>query len=304
MTLARGVGPETFSGRRVELRIDSLTEFVTVTNHSDQPWKIARMNKFTYALALGAGLVLSLAAPSVQAAPIIQTLSPTTMTTGQYHEFSALFTPSTSVLTQNYQFMNTPTTGVVESQVFTGKGAAAGLYAYGYQFGVSDVKDGTGQPTSVNSASMVFNATPVPFQLAGQPASATYVVTGEKVGNIDLPAAAPGSIVQTPSSIAWQPGTKTGSLTFQYLDATSNTGPLEAGAKSGTIVVITSQPPTQQYVSVQNPNPQTVYPQAYSPVPGTIAEVPAPEPTAIVAWTGVIGALALARRVRRNRTPA
>ena len=33
------------------------------------------MNKITYALALGAGLVLSLAGPSVHAAPIVQQLS-------------------------------------------------------------------------------------------------------------------------------------------------------------------------------------------------------------------------------------
>ena len=58
-----------------ELRIDSLSGFVRVTNLFDQPWKIARMNKITYALALGAGLVLSLAAPNAQAAPIVQSLT-------------------------------------------------------------------------------------------------------------------------------------------------------------------------------------------------------------------------------------
>jgi hypothetical protein len=261
------------------------------------------MNKFTFALALGAGLVLSLAGPSVEAAPIVQTLTPTEMTAAQ---FNGLFTPSTSVLSQNYQFMNTPTSGVVESQVFTGKGAATGLYAYAYQFGVKNVSDGTGEPTSVNSASMIFNSTPVPAMLMGPKGgmSPTYVVTNGKVGQIDVPQAAPNSTVQTPSSIAWQPGSKTGSLTFQYLDATSNTGPLGAGAKSGTIIVLTNQPPTQQYVSLQNPNPQKVYPQAYSPVTGTISEIPAPEPATILGWTGVIGAIALARHVRRNRKPA
>ena len=63
------------------------------------------------------------------------------------------------------------------------------------------------------------------------------MVKDGKVGNIDLPQAAPGSIVQTPTSVAWMPGSKTGALTFQYLDATKNTGPLEAGANSATIVV-------------------------------------------------------------------
>ena len=35
-------------------------------------------------------------------------------------EFNTLFTPTTGVLTNNYTMMNTPTTGLVESQVFTG----------------------------------------------------------------------------------------------------------------------------------------------------------------------------------------
>jgi hypothetical protein len=261
------------------------------------------MNKFTYALALGAGLVLSLAGPSLQAAPIVQTLTPTELSAAQ---FNSMFTPSTSVMTQNYQFINTPTSGVVESQVFTGKGAETGLYAYAYQFGVNNVTSGTGEPTSVNSASMIFNSTPVLANLMGGPgaAAATYVVTDGKVGSINVPQAAPGNTIQTPTSIAWQPGTKSGSLTFQYLDPTSNSGPLGAGAKSGTIIVLTNQPPTQQYVSLQNANPQTVYPQAYSPVQGSINEIPAPEPSTILGWAGVLGAIALARHVRRSRKTA
>ena len=54
------------------------------------------MNKFTYALALGAGLVLSLAAPSVQASPVqaspIQDLTPVVMSAAQ---FNRDFTPIT-----------------------------------------------------------------------------------------------------------------------------------------------------------------------------------------------------------------
>ena len=70
--------------------------------------------------------------------------------------------------------------------------------------------------------------------------------------------------MQVPASIAWQPGTSTGSLTFQYLDATANTGPLQAGAMSGTIVVITNEKSTTMpFVSIQNADPQVGYPQAY-----------------------------------------
>ena len=61
------------------------SRFVRATNHPDQPWKIARMNKFTYALALGAGLVLGLASPDASAAPIVQNLSPGTLSAAQFN---------------------------------------------------------------------------------------------------------------------------------------------------------------------------------------------------------------------------
>ncbi len=202
----------------------SLGSFV-VTDLLDQPWKIARMNKITYALALGAGLVLSLASPNAQADPIVQTLTPTPMSASQ---FNSLYTPSTTVLTSGYDFMNTPNAGVVESQVFTGNAntAAAGTYAYAYQFGVNNAMDTSIQQlTSVNSASMLFNATPVgtDFTHTGTNTYA-YVVTNGQVGGINVPTAAPDSVVQVPSSIAWLPSSTTGSLTFQYLNPSTNIG--------------------------------------------------------------------------------
>ncbi len=225
-------------------------------------------------------------------------------------QFNADFTATTGVLTNSYTFMNTPTTGVVESQVFQGTGAYAGLTAYAYQFGVNNVTDNNNQPTSVNSASLQFNATPVPVgTLVSGANSSVYVVTDGQVGGINVPQAAPGATVQTPASIAWQPGTTTGSLTFQYLDANANTGPLQAGAMSGTIVVLTDEKSTTMpFVSIQNANPQVGYPQAYAPTGGTIASVPqgqeTPEPATIIGWTSVLGALALVRRVRRRRQAA
>jgi hypothetical protein len=258
------------------------------------------MNKITYALALGAGLVLSLASPNAQANPIVpQTLTPTPMSALQ---FNSLYTPSTTVLSSNYDFMNTPNAGIVESQVFTGTGAAAGTYGYAYQFGVNNAMDTSiQQPTSVNSASMLFNATPVgtDFTHTGTNTYA-YVVTNGQVGGISVPEAAPNSVVQTPSSIAWLPGSTTGSLTFQYLNPTTSTGPLGAGALSGTVVVISTQPFTQQFVSIQNPEPQTLYPKAYSPTGGPISQIPAPEPATVLAWAGVIAGVAVGRRFRRR----
>ncbi len=257
------------------------------------------MNKITYAVVLGAGLVLSLASPNAQANPIVQTLTPTPMSASL---FNSLYTPSTTVLTEGYDFMNTPNAGVVESQVFTGTGAAAGTYAYAYQFGVNNAQDTSiQQPTSVNSASMLFNATPVgtDFTHTGTNTFA-YVVTDGQVGGINVPTAAPNSTVQVPSSIAWLPSSTTGSLTFQYLNPTTGTGPLSAGAMSGTVVVISTQPFTQQFVSVQNPEPQTLYPKAYSPTGGPIEQVPAPEPATVLAWASVIAGLAIGRRFRRR----
>jgi hypothetical protein len=263
------------------------------------------MNKITYAFALGAGLVLSLTGPSAQAAAItnsdtVQTLTPTQMSASM---FNSLFTPSTAVLTEPYAFMNTPNAGVVESQVFTGDAnSTQGLYAYAYQIGVNKVNDTSiNQPTSVNSASTLFNATPVGTNLTGAGTTYAYVITNGQVGGINVPQAAPNSTVQTPSSIAWLPSSSTGSLTFQYLNPTTHTGPLGAGALSGTVVVISTQPFTQQYVSLQNPEPQTVYPKAYSPTPGSINQIPAPEPATFLAWTGVIAGLALGERFRRTR---
>ena len=78
------------------------------------------------------------------------------------------------------------------------------------------------------------------------------------------------------------------------------------GINSGTIVVLSTQAPasSQLYVSLQSPDPQNGYPQVYSPQNGTIDQVPAPEPAAIIGWAGVIGAVVLARRIRRSRRAA
>jgi hypothetical protein len=293
--------------------IDSLLAFVRVTDHFDQPWKIARMKKYTFALALGAGLVLSLAGPSARAAAMqssvaaVQSLPPVSLSASTFaSDFSAV--PGT-FSSGTYSFLNSPTTGVVESQVFQANPnipSLAGLYAYAYQFGVNNASGTSTNPASsgVNSAAMLFNATPTTATLvSGGAPSATYVVNGV-VGQLNVPQAAPGYSPQVPSTITWIPGTNTGSLTFQYLNPTTNTGPLAAGATGETIIVLSTQSPgPQQYVSIQNPEPQTSYPQVDAPTTGPI-EAAAPEPATILAWAGVIGALAVARRIRRGRQPA
>ncbi len=268
------------------------------------------MNKFTYALALGAGLALGVASPSARASALVQNLSPGSLTAAQ---FSSDFTSTTGVLTQNYSVANTPTTGVVQSQVFTGNQNTpfAGLTAYAYEFGVNNVSDTTGQPTYLNSAAMQFGSTPTPATFNGQ-TSSVFVINDGPVGSLNVPQAAPGSTIQVPATVAWQPGTTTGSLTFQYLDPTTNAGPLQAGATGGTIVVLTNDKNlTTPQVSIQNPNPQVgPYPVAFAPTGGTISSVPqgsetgTPEPATIIGWTSVLGALALVRRVRRRGAAA
>ena len=92
--------------------------------------------------------------------------------------------------------------------MFQGTASAAGLYAYAYQIAVNNVDRRSGQPTSVNSASLQLQRHPVGADLWHRRArhSAAYVITDGQVGGLDLPAAAPGSVIQRPTSVAWQPG--------------------------------------------------------------------------------------------------
>jgi hypothetical protein len=197
----------------------------------------------------------------------------------------------------------------VSSQVFKGIGPNdQGLYAYAYQFSVNNATDSTtGQATSVNSASMLFNATPVTTSALTGTSAGAFTINSGSIGNLAVPVAAGGNGVQTPSSITWQAGTgaSTGSLTYQYLNAATGAGPLAAGATSGTIVVLSTQPFSQQnvFVSLQNPEPQNTYPVAFSPANASADQVPAPEPAAILAWASVLAALAVGHRFRRNRRP-
>ena len=206
------------------------------------------MNKFTYALALGAGLVLSLAAPNAQADPIVQTL--THGATCRRRNSTVCSRRRPAVLTENYAFMNTARRASWSRRSSPGHGACAGPVCLRLPVRRQQ-RDGHDdqQPTSVNSASMLFNATPVVTNFTRL--ERLRVRRDRRTGRAastsrGLP---PASCIQTPSSIAWQPGTSTGSLTFQYLNPTTSAGPLAAGATSGTIVVISTQPFSQQNVS-------------------------------------------------------
>ncbi len=260
------------------------------------------MNKFSIALALGTGLALSWAAPSAQADPIIQSLPTSSMPAAQ---FNSLFQPLSNApaMNSNFQFLNSPVSGAMQSQVFQGTGAANGLYAYAYQVGVNNVADTDGNSVNVQSASFKFNATPIgtDFTSAGHNVYA-YTISDGKVGSLDLPQAAPGQSILSPAQLAWEPNTKVGSLVASYVDPAHSVPALNAGGNSATFVVISDQPFTHQYVNLQSPNPQIgTLTQVYSASGGTIQPVPVPEPSTVLAWAGMAGAIALVRRVRKSR---
>jgi hypothetical protein len=213
-------------------------------------------------------------------------------------QFNADFTATNNAMTNSFTLLNTPTTGTVESQVFRGIGPYTGLTAYTYQFHVNNVIDNTGQPASVNSAALDFNSQPVPINLGMGQASPAYVVTGGQIGGIDATGAPPGAPM--PASIAFMPGaspSSNGSLTLQYLDPIAVAGPLGAGATSATLVVITDNTIIgTPFVSIENADPQSGYPQAYAPISGE--PVTAPEPAAVLGWLGAIGALLAWRGLR------
>src|SRR4051812_46191957 len=261
------------------------------------------MNRFTLPLALATGLAVGLAAPSSRAA-VIQALQTPEMSSAQ---FSSLFQPMANapVKTSTFTYLGAPTSGVMQSQVFEGTGAAAGLYAYAYQLGVNNVNDSDGNAVNVQSASWKFNATPVGTNFLNQATPAySYAIKDGPVGGMSVPQAAPGQTVLGPAALSWEPGTNVGSLVASFVNPSAGVPALNAGGNSATFVVITDKPFTTQPVNIQSPNPidpQSTLTTTYAATGGTIQPVPVPEPSTVLAWAGMAGAVALVRRVRKNR---
>ena len=152
--------------------------------------------------------MLSLASPNArsEARSSPQTLTPTPMSASQ---FNSLYTPSTTVLSSNYDFHEHAQRGLRRVTGLQRHGCtAAGTYAYAYQFGVNNAMDTSiQQATSVNSASMLFNATPTgtDFTHTGSNTYA-YVVTNGQVGRHQCSPGRPrAASSRLPSSIAWLP---------------------------------------------------------------------------------------------------
>jgi hypothetical protein len=268
------------------------------------------MNKFTLAFALGAGLTFSLTAPSVKADPI-NTLSTPSISASR---FNSEFTPVSNApaMTSNFQLYkaSNPVTGVVQSEVFQGTGQFTGLTAYAYQVSLSPNTTLTtsNAATHVDYLSYIFNGTPVLADLAGSGTkSAAFLVTGGTVGNMTAPLN--GTTPVNPDSISWQAdpvspnsSTLSGTLRANFVNTSSNVPPLGSGSDSATFVVLTNQPFSQQFVNVASNTPQTGgLTSVYSPDGTVISPSPVPEPATILAWAGMVGAVALVRKVRKSR---
>jgi hypothetical protein len=258
------------------------------------------MKTFTKTLALATGLTLGLAAPFAQADPI----DPLPIADIPSATFNKLFQPMSNnqVMASPFTFegsQGSPTSGNVVSQVFQGGGPAAGLYAYAYQYDLNNAKDSDNALVDIKATSWKFNATPALSDLTN---------TGTKVGAYAITDGAIGGIVapgtQKPTELNFEPNTSSGSLLATYFDKTQKIPALQGGRNSATFVVLADQPPTTKFVSILGTNPVTSaspLTTAFSPQNGNLEPVPVPEPATILAWAGMMGAIALVRRVRRGR---
>ena len=263
------------------------------------------MNKLMYSVALATGLAFGLVGTSARA-DAIQSLSMADMSASQ---FNSLFTPidDAPVLSSTFKYADAPVSGSVNSQVFQGTGAAEGVYAYAYQYALNNVSDGDDTPVDLRGTSWKFNATPVGSDLTntGQTTFA-YAIKDGAVGGLGAPVAAPGQGILSPTQLNWLPNTTTGSLLATYFDSASGTPALQAGATSATFVVLSDKPFTEKFVGILGSNPidpQSSLTTTYAATGGEIKPIPIPEPSTVLAWTGMAGAVALARRIRKNRAP-
>ncbi len=189
-----------------------------------------------------------------------QTVNMATLTSAQ---FASLFQPmgSSPAMASTFQF-SSGVAGNVESEVFQGTGAAGGLYAYAYQV---DVQGGSG---GIQALSWLFNNTPVGTDLTNSGQSTySYVISGGSIGALSTPQAARGQSVLNPSTIAWQPGSNSATLSVKFGSAIAN------GGNSATFIILSRQAPAQQFVTLSSSNSNdtnTVLTSVYAPSTGAI----------------------------------
>ncbi|MEJ7636968.1 MAG: hypothetical protein WKF75_03000 [Singulisphaera sp.] len=268
------------------------------------------MNKLTLALALGTGVSLGTAVTTSAVADTIKTNQTLPTAEMSANDFNRLFRPidNAPALNDSYQFLGSPASGTVRSQVFGGIGEAEGKYAYAYQVSVNDVKSEAGDSVYVDSLSYKFNDTPLETSYVGGEPVYAYTVSGGAIGGL-LGPETEGQMLQKPASVSWISNEVTGALRAHFVDPDTETPPLDAGSNSAAFVVISDAPlpstVAQELVNLQSDSPTTgEFTSVYAASGGNIAPVPVPEPTTVLAWAGMMGALALVRRVRKNRPSA
>lgn len=250
-----------------------------------------------YALALALTLGTGLAASQANAAPVFTTLGTKTIDAST---FNSDFTAINQAVLSPFKFAGSETdSGLIQSQVFKFNGATADgnpLYAYAYQVAVNPTPEG-GDPAHVDSLSFKFNATGI----AGDSnATYGYIISNGKVGDLNLSGSA------APTSLSLQPDATTGYIRAQYVDVNGNVPPIGPGASSATFVLLSKQPPSDVLptVNVGGAEATVSLQKAYVPKAGKIEPAPVPEPATVLAWAGMLGAVALVRRTRKARLAA
>jgi len=261
------------------------------------------MNKLIRPLALAAGLTLGLAA-SYARADTIQSLNIADLSASQFNsDFKAIGDAPAITSPFTYAGSSGPS-GTVTSQVFQGTGAEAGLFAYAFQYSLNNTTSSAG-PVDLRATATPFNSTPVGTDLTGTgTTNYVYAISDGKIGGLAAPTAGSGQGILQPTSVLWSPNSTTGSLLTTYFDPSNGIASLKAGATSATFVVLSSQPFTKGNVAILGSapiDPGSQLTTTYTTTPGSVDPIPVPEPATVLAWTGMLGAVALVRRVRKNR---
>ncbi|WP_422927228.1 hypothetical protein [Singulisphaera sp. PoT] len=261
------------------------------------------MNKLIRPLAIAAGLTLGLATSFVRA-DTIQSLSIADLSASQFNnDFKAI--DNAPAITSAFTYAGSSgTSGLVTSQVFQGVGSEAGLYAYAFQYKLNDTTASAG-PVDLRATATPFNSTPIGTDLTGSGSTNyVYAISDNGIGGIGAPSGANGQGILKPTNVYWSPNATNGSLLTTYFDPASAVSSLKAGATSATFVVLSKQPFTTGNVAILGSapiDPGSALTTTYTTTPGKIDPIPVPEPTTVLAWTGMLGAAALVRRIRKNR---
>ena len=247
------------------------------------------MNKFMLAFALGTGLTLSLAAPTVHADPMIQTLSPDTVSPAT---FNSLFQPvdNAPVLSQPFMLANAggngQTAGTINSRCSRAPATPPASTPTPTRSRSCRRRSTatTSAPMHVDGTSFLFNGNPISTSVLGPN---VVVVPGQRRhGRRPDPAGQ-----RHRSRLALLPGQRHGNqhdrLAAGQLRRPGNeVPPLNPGDNSATFVVLSNQTFSQSFVNVTELDaPDRRADAVYAP-DGTVFPSPVPEPSTILAWAG------------------